>query len=331
MTLVQLAERLRLSTSTVSRALNNEKDVSPDTKARVISEARKMGYDINRFAQNLRRSKANAIAVIYPERFNHINNIGFIENIAALSRILDKSNMDVFLVSDAQASGEFLFNRLVERNMVDGVIVAHVECDDQRVKSLLERNTPFLALGRTRYGHEHYSWFDFDNEKGVGLAVEDSLRRNKPRIAYLGGDSSLSFIQQRRQSFFHHMKMYGKGPDAELVCDTAMNVRSGYEAVSELFAPDRQPPESIIVDDRYCGEGAVLALEALDLSCYEVPIYVYDGLPPDTLSRYGVYPILQSKSSIVGEQIGNMILEIMEVDHHLQILWQPTLGALSIN
>lgn len=331
MTLVQLAERLGLSTSTVSRALNNEKDVSSHTKSRVISEARKMGYDINRFAQNLRHGKANAIAVIYPERFNHINNIGFIENIAALSRILDKSNMDVFLVSDAKVNGGFLFNQLIEQNMVDGALVAHVECYDERVKCLLERHIPFLALGRTRLGHEHYSWFDFDNEKGVALAVEDSLRRNRRHIAYLGGDNPLNFIQQRRQSFFHHMKTYGVEPDAELIRNTGMNVRSGYEAVSALFASGHRPPDSIIVDDRYCGEGAVLALEMLGLSCHEVPIYVYDGLPPDTLSRYGVYPILQSRSSIVGEQIGNMILEILKEEHHLQILWQPALGALSIN
>jgi LacI family transcriptional regulator len=66
-----LAEKLKLSPSTVSRALNDSYEISQPTKERVIALAKELDYQPNPFARSLREQKSKTIAVIIPERINN--------------------------------------------------------------------------------------------------------------------------------------------------------------------------------------------------------------------------------------------------------------------
>jgi LacI family transcriptional regulator len=69
--LKELAAELKLSPSTVSRALNDSYEISEATKKKVISMAEKLNYQPNPFARSLREQKSKTIAVIIPERINN--------------------------------------------------------------------------------------------------------------------------------------------------------------------------------------------------------------------------------------------------------------------
>ena len=64
-TLKQIAERAGTSVGTVDRALNNRGRISPSTKEKIIKIADEMGYQPNKIASALSRSKRLRIAVIY--------------------------------------------------------------------------------------------------------------------------------------------------------------------------------------------------------------------------------------------------------------------------
>lgn len=66
-----LAEKLKLSPSTVSRALNDSYEISQPTKERVVAMAKELNYQPNPFARSLREQKSKTIAVIIPERINN--------------------------------------------------------------------------------------------------------------------------------------------------------------------------------------------------------------------------------------------------------------------
>jgi len=69
-TLKKISEHLNVSISTVSRALKDHPDVSPETKRRVKELATMLDYEPNAFAVNLRKKHSNLFAVIVPEISN---------------------------------------------------------------------------------------------------------------------------------------------------------------------------------------------------------------------------------------------------------------------
>ena len=66
-TIKDLARELKLSPSTVSRALRDHPDISPKTKKRVVSLADKLDYHPDSIAQSLQTKKTKTIGVIVPE------------------------------------------------------------------------------------------------------------------------------------------------------------------------------------------------------------------------------------------------------------------------
>src|SRR5262245_18158713 len=73
MSIVRLAEDLKLSVSTVSRALNDYDDVSPETKQRVLERAREIGYRPNPGARRLASGKSSLVGVILPSATDGIH------------------------------------------------------------------------------------------------------------------------------------------------------------------------------------------------------------------------------------------------------------------
>ncbi|MGZ3819848.1 MAG: LacI family DNA-binding transcriptional regulator, partial [Mucilaginibacter sp.] len=65
-----LAKKLKLSTSTISRAFNGSSDINKDTKERILAFAREHNFLPNHYASNLRDKKSKTLAVIVPEIVN---------------------------------------------------------------------------------------------------------------------------------------------------------------------------------------------------------------------------------------------------------------------
>jgi len=70
-TINQLAEKLNLSKSTVSRALADSYEISTETKQRVQQLAKELNYQPNLYASSLRKHKSKTIAIIVPEVANN--------------------------------------------------------------------------------------------------------------------------------------------------------------------------------------------------------------------------------------------------------------------
>ena len=80
MSIVQLAQDLGLSISTVSRALNDYDDVAPATKARVLKRAREIGYRPNPGARRLKSGKTSMVGVILPAATDGVR---FVDSVAS--------------------------------------------------------------------------------------------------------------------------------------------------------------------------------------------------------------------------------------------------------
>ncbi|MFN6997338.1 MAG: LacI family DNA-binding transcriptional regulator [Aquincola tertiaricarbonis] len=310
--LKQLSARLGLSATTVSRALNGYDDVSAKTRERVERMARELGYQPNRTARRLARGQADAVGLVYPLDAGDLGDPRFLEVIEGLSDRLEAAQMDLLLASAREHSELRTYERLVSGGRVDGVIVARTRVQDPRIDYLLQAGMPFVAYGRTARS-DGFAWFDFDNEAGMVLAVQQLLAAGHTRIGYLHAPLELSFALQRYSGFQRAMQMAGVPVDPAQVVAGGLSRRTGYAAAQALLAVHPRPT-ALIADNNLCGVGAVRCLLDGGIAIgREVSAIVYDGVPDDTLLvGRRIAAIGQPTAYGAGETLAEMLLTLVQ-------------------
>ncbi|MCL2896775.1 LacI family DNA-binding transcriptional regulator [Brenneria tiliae] len=327
MSLKKIANELGLSSTTVSRALNGYDDVAAATRERIVEAARRLGYQPNSLARRLKMGKTDAVALAYPSRPQVLNNSTFLEMISWIGIELAKFCIDLLLIPDEPDNTHHSLTRLVETRRVDALLVAHTQPEDHRLNYLQQQKFPFLALGRSNLS-QPYAWFDFDNHAGSAMAVTRLAALGHRRIAFLGTDARLSYVEQRRQGYIDALAGRSLPQPADYIQQVEPDRPGGYQATRRLLAL-AEPPTAIITDCNMLGDGAASALQQAGLLGQRgISLISYDGLPDDTLLDIAVTPIVQNTRTSVGKQIAAMIHELLQGadPQRLQVLWQPEIG-----
>ncbi len=184
MRLKELAGRLNLSQTTVSRALNGYPEVSETTRERVLDAARRYGYRPNASAQRLATGRAGAVGAVLQTNRALMFDPHYVEFLAGLGERLAEDEMDIVLsptkVNDEMAS----YRRLATGTRVDALVLSSPVISDNRVKLLSELGVPFVLHGRTVDQAPH-AWLDIDNEGAFRHATKHLLDLGHTRIALI--------------------------------------------------------------------------------------------------------------------------------------------------
>ena len=144
-TITDVALAAGVSVSTVSRILNNKPDVAAQTRQRVLQVIKELGYEPHVQAQRLAGGKGRTIALHYPLDYISFSQqeMGFINGVGAA---LGEVDFFFNLITTPITPDGLL--RLFSRGQVDGFILMEIDLDDWRVKLLLEKDIPFVMIGR---------------------------------------------------------------------------------------------------------------------------------------------------------------------------------------
>ena len=132
----RLAESLNLSKSTVSRALNSSKDISPETRQRVLDAAAHLGYSPNQSGRSLRKGRLSTVGLMLPakaEKENYTWSL-FLSLAEGIQTALTVHDLDLVIYQNASYDDEFSrLKRIVERRQADGIILAGTRKMDPRL------------------------------------------------------------------------------------------------------------------------------------------------------------------------------------------------------
>lgn len=167
-TMQQVADKARVSISTVSFVVNNTKPVTPETRERVLQVIDELGYRRNRMARALASRKSHILALIYP-MLDHRNHHAFVES-AATAAEEHGYNLVLWPLHSDNVTTEI--TSLIEAGFADGVLLMEVQLDDERVTRLRAANAPFALIGRTRE-LAGIDYVDIDFERTIETAVDD--------------------------------------------------------------------------------------------------------------------------------------------------------------
>jgi LacI family transcriptional regulator len=184
-TLKEIAERLGISITTVSKALKNYPDVSLKTKNAVISLAKELNYSPNSFAVNLRTKESKTIGLIIPEIVHH-----FFSNV--INGIIGEAEKKGYLVIILQSNESLELEKkqvaLLINKRVDGIIMSlsNESNDDNHIKEILQREIPFVQFDKISKLIPS-SKVIINDQKAAMEAVQHLIDQGYKKIAHIRG------------------------------------------------------------------------------------------------------------------------------------------------
>jgi LacI family transcriptional regulator len=306
-TIRDVARKLNLSITTVSRALDGYDDVAETTRQRVAAAAAEMGYTPNRAARQLRRQRAETIGYILPGRTPQFSDPYFSEFVAGLGDETSQRNNDLLVSSAVPDSLEeqAIYRRWVQGGKVDGIIVNRVCLHDWRVQFLASQKMPFVCLERPR-DNVDFVGIETDPISGFVELVAHIAGLNHTRIAYIGGPPRLKIAHDRFVGFLAGLRAAGLELDPDLVFPGDLTAESGYQATGCLLDLG-QPPSAIVCVNDTTAMGAMHAAHDRGLQVgRDIAISGYDGTadsahtqPPLTTLDLPLYDVARELVSIL--------------------------------
>jgi DNA-binding LacI/PurR family transcriptional regulator len=261
-----LARHLDLSIGTVSRALNGKKDVNPVTRQRVIEAAAAHGYTPNQSGRSLRRGRTGSVGFMLTLEHDSAahGDPFFMSLFEGIQAGLAEEDLDlvVLLAREGEDQLDFL-RRNVSRGIADGWLLSATQRDDPRIPFLLERNIPFVTLGRSASGGEQ-PWIDLDFEGLVQTALCRFLGDGHTRIGLVAPPSSVNNSYIVIDAYSESLRAAGLAIDESLIQRGAGDEAAGSQAVATLMSL-KDPPTAILVMGETAPVGVYNGLRTLGL------------------------------------------------------------------
>jgi LacI family transcriptional regulator len=252
-TIVDIATRLGISPSAVSKAFSDSPRISPETKAKVLKTATKLGYVPNYLATGLRKGKSGLVGVVVPG----IHYSFFSTAIKGIEEQMTANGYNVIIVQSRDSSE--LEKRQLQsllRAQVEGVIVSlAITTRDYRPFKEVAGRVRVVLFDRT-FSHSGLSEVTIDDFSGAVSAVEHLISMGYKRIAHIAGFSHMRPFARRIEGYKHALSNHGIRLRDEYILECAPNSNEGEFAMEQLLKL-KTPPDAIFAASDYLAYGAM--------------------------------------------------------------------------
>jgi len=248
-TIYDIAKRLHLSASTISRGLSGHPEIRKDTVRRIQQTAQAMGYQQNTFASNLRKNKSNTIGVILPRLDSNFQS----SVIAGIENMVSKQGYNLIISQSRESmdrekkSVQTLFNSRIEGLLIS---LACDTCNLEHLDTLYKKEVPIVFFDRVQ-DHPEYSSSKvvIDNVKAGFDATEHLIQQGCSRIVYLSDNRKSNVYSERFEGYKNALKSYKLPYDEELVFEDRLNEESGKRTVSKMLRLQQRPDAVFAAND----------------------------------------------------------------------------------
>lgn len=279
-TLKDIAEHIGVSITTVSRGLAGYSDVAEETRLRILAAADELGYRPNLTARRLKKQRTGILGFIMPTSRPRFSDPFFSELIAGIGNEAAAHEYDLLVSthppeSDAETTA---YQRALQRDWVDGLIVVRTRKNDKRIRLLHEHNFPFVAFGRADVGID-YPYVDEDGAAGMRLITQHFIDLGHRRIGFITPPKSLMFSHYRLQGFLETMAEHDLHVRDEWLVEGDLTQRGGAAAVEQLLAV-RPKLTAIICGNDMMAIGAINRIQQRRLRVgKDIAVAGFDDIP----------------------------------------------------
>ncbi|MFF3988155.1 LacI family DNA-binding transcriptional regulator [Streptomyces sp. NPDC001797] len=255
-TMKDVAAEAGVSTMTVSRVVNGDSAVAPRTAARVEAAVRKLGYQRDDVARQLRRT--HELSQIIGLLVDDVTD-PFMAAVASAAEDVARQRGSIMLIGSSRADlrREREVIAAFTARRVDGLILTPAAGSHRFLRPAQAQGTKIVCVDRAATGLD-VDAVVVDNFGAVRGAVEQLLAHGHRRIGYVGDTPRIWTFGERRRGYLAALAAAGCPVDPALLRD---GVRTGSEAAAAVTAmlalPD--PPTALLAGNELLAFGALTA------------------------------------------------------------------------
>ncbi|MEO6734678.1 MAG: LacI family DNA-binding transcriptional regulator [Ferruginibacter sp.] len=306
-TIKDIAIALRLSKSTVSRALRDAHDIKSETKEAVKALAAQLDYQPNKLALSFLNKQTHTIGVIIP-------NLDYVLStmVKGIDEVALEAGYTVMVCQSDESFGREIVNtkRLLD-SLVDGFIVS-VSSETkvfEHIKKIQSKNIPLVLFDRI-VSNIDCPKVRLDNVAGGVIATQHLIDQGYKRIAILAGPENLNISNKRMEGYLTTLSENGIKPDKKLIIHCDFNQQYAYEATKELLAM-KHPPDSIFTISDRMAIGAMLAIKEKGLRMpTDIGLVGFNNEPVTSLVTPGISSV-EMYSYEMGKATARLFIEML--------------------
>jgi len=285
-TIKEIAQRLNVSVSTVSRALHDHPSIGLRTKMQVQKLAEELHYEPNQAAISFKQGKTMTLGVILPSLGEEFFSM-------AINGIEDVATQNKYTVLIGQSHDnterEVQIVDTMRRHRVDGLIVSLAKTTKsyEHFEQLEKYNIPVVFFDRVPGNPDAYTVSCNLQNSSVEL-VDWLVQQGHKKIGFIKGPDAILHSRERLIGYQEGLKKHRIKPDTAFVVATDLSVTKTNDAMHKLLALKNRPTAVIAFNDyvaldaiKYArSQGVRINKDISFVSYANLPITSYMDYPP---------------------------------------------------
>jgi DNA-binding LacI/PurR family transcriptional regulator len=282
-----VARKLGVSQSTISRAFSLTASISGNMKLRVIEAANALGYQPNVIARSLITRRTNIVAIVMANLVDPFYPVVLDELVQQIQARGFQTLL--FVPQPGQAVDDIMPNLL--QYQVDAIVLTSAAISSAMARICAARDTPVVSFNRYVPGLEIHA-VSSDNISGARQVADYLVSTGHERLAFIAGERDATTNRDRRNGFMSRLKELGMRSSTQEE-GRDFSYEAGYAATKRLLRKAVRPDALFFASD-VMAVGGVDAARELGLSVPEdVSIVGYDDVPMAALPCYSLTTIRQ--------------------------------------
>jgi len=246
-TIYDIAQKLALSSTTVSRGLNDHAAINKNTRKKIQDTARELGYRHNTFASSLRKQKTNTIGVII-----HELNSNFITSVlSGIEKVTAENGYDLLIAHSSESFEKEAANSLnLFHKRVDGLL-ASLAFDTEGLehfKHFEDKGIPVIFFDRVEENIENTKVI-IDNYKCGYQATQHLIEQGCKRIVMVTASLKRNVYAQRYKGYKDALYDHNIKLNDKLVLVKDLSEQCSVEAAYEILKMNPLPDGAFITND----------------------------------------------------------------------------------
>lgn len=284
-TIYDVAKKAGVSKTLVSRVLNNQSGVGPESKRRILEAMQELQYKPNALARSLVLQRTNVVGVI----LDSLTEQYFFDVIRGVEDKVKENNFRVIFCSGRNDRREKeTYIDFFSNGVTDGAIIYGSDLDDaDLIRKRARMEFPFVVV-ENEVEDANVNNVLVDNAYGSKLAIDHLVEKGSRRIMHITGAKGTKASLHRWQGYLAAMQLHGLGQYSSVIECDKYGVDVGYEAVKNFLRThtEKELPEAIYFGADNTAFGGMAALEEAEIRIPEdIRIVGFDDDKPWELER----------------------------------------------
>jgi LacI family transcriptional regulator len=256
-TMKRIAAELGVSVTTVSKVLNDQPDIGPATRARVLAKVEELGYRPNAVARSLTLRRTHTLGVVIPDLMHSF----FVEVVAGIESVMSARGYGILLCSSGEnPRKERSELEMLRSRQVDGIVLAsvHASTNTDVLKNVTALGCALVMIDRDDHPRVKCHRVVTDDEEVGRLATAHLAEQGRRAIAHLAGPP-IVHAKRREEGYLATLHELGLPFHPSWVVRSGFMEADGYRAMQQLLA-DQRNVDAIFAANDPAAIGAMKAI-----------------------------------------------------------------------